>query len=152
MKYSCEFTYLHRADRTGFKAGALNHALRLTPADAELIAVVDADYHVEPEYLKETVGYFIDPGLGFVQTPQDYRNIHQSFLTKQYYFADGYFYRAMLPSRNEVNSTSFCGTMGSRGKSRTMSSHVTAPLRGIRCSIGGKNLCGAPSEYAISKC
>jgi cellulose synthase/poly-beta-1,6-N-acetylglucosamine synthase-like glycosyltransferase len=106
------FAYVHRADRRGYKAGALNHALTLTPADVEVISVIDADYHVEPEYLRETVGYFIDPALGFLQTPQDYRNIHQSFLTRQYYFADGYFYRAIMPSRNEVNSTSFCGTMG----------------------------------------
>lgn len=106
------FTYIHREDRRGFKAGALNNALRHTPRDVEIVSVIDADYHVEPEYLRETVGYFIDPALGFLQTPQDYRNIHQSFLTRQYYFADGYFYRAIMPSRNEANAISFCGTMG----------------------------------------
>ena len=106
------FVYIHRKDRRGFKAGALNNALQHTPADVEIISVIDADYHVEPEYLRETVGYFIDPELGFLQTPQDYRNIHQSFLTRQYYFADGFFYRAIMPSRNEANAISFCGTMG----------------------------------------
>lgn len=106
------FTYIHRTDRRGFKAGALNNALKLTPADVEVISVIDADYHVEPEYLRETVGYFIDPKLGFLQTPQDYRNVHQSFLTRQYYCADGFFYRAIMPSRNEANAISFCGTMG----------------------------------------
>jgi glycosyltransferase involved in cell wall biosynthesis len=104
--------YLHRADRRGYKAGALNALLRQTPADVELIAVVDADYHVEPEFLRETVGYFADPGLAWLQTPQDYRNRHQSFLTEQYYIADAYFYRTVLPSRNEENSIIFCGTMG----------------------------------------
>ncbi|HUR69752.1 MAG TPA: glycosyltransferase family 2 protein [Candidatus Thermoplasmatota archaeon] len=106
------FTYIHRKDRRGFKAGALNNALKLTPEDVEIITVIDADYHVEPEYLRETVGYFIDPKLGFLQTPQDYRNVHQSFLTRQYYCADGFFYRAIMPSRNEANAISFCGTMG----------------------------------------
>lgn len=106
------FIYVHREDRRGYKAGALNHALQFTPKDVELITVVDADYHIEPEYLKEVVGYFIDPDLGFVQTPQDYRNVHQSFLTEQYYYADGFFYRAMMPSRNEANAIIFCGTMG----------------------------------------
>ena len=106
------FVYVHRKDRRGFKAGALNNALRLTPADVEIITVIDADYHVEPEYLRETVGYFIDATLGFLQTPQDYRNVHQSFLTRQYYCADGFFYRAIMPSRNEANAISFCGTMG----------------------------------------
>ena len=106
------FVYIHRTDRRGYKAGALNNALKHTPQDVEIISVIDADYHIEPEYLRETVGYFIDPSLGFLQTPQDYRNIHQSFLTRQYYFADGYFYRAIMPSRNEANAISFCGTMG----------------------------------------
>ena len=105
-------TYVHRINRGGYKAGALNNALKLTPSDVEIISVIDADYHVEPEYLRETVGYFIDSGLGFLQTPQDYRNVHQSFLTRQYYFADGFFYRAIMPSRNEANAISFCGPMG----------------------------------------
>lgn len=106
------FVYIHRTDRRGYKAGALNNALKYTPSDVEILSVIDADYHVEPEYLRETVGYFIDPHLGFLQTPQDYRNVHQSFLTRQYYCADGFFYRAIMPSRNEANAISFCGTMG----------------------------------------
>jgi cellulose synthase/poly-beta-1,6-N-acetylglucosamine synthase-like glycosyltransferase len=104
--------YQHRDDRTGYKAGALNILLEKTPADCNLLAVVDADYQVEPEYLRETVGFFVDPDLGWLQTPQDYRNRHQSFLTEQYYLADAYFYRTILPSRNEENSIIFCGTMG----------------------------------------
>lgn len=104
--------YVHREQRGGYKAGALNHALDYTPDDVELIAVIDADYQVEPEYLRETVGYFVDPQLAWVQTPQDYRNRDQSFLTEQYYLADAYFYRTVLPSRNEENSIIFCGTMG----------------------------------------
>lgn len=104
--------YLHRRDRSGYKAGALNMLLRQTPPDANLVAVVDADYHVEPEFLRATVGFFVDPELGWLQTPQDYRNRHQSFLTEQYYLADAYFYRTILPSRNEENSIIFCGTMG----------------------------------------
>ena len=109
--------YVHRTDRTGYKAGALNVLLAQTPEDVELIAVVDADYHVEPEFLRETVGYFADPELGWLQTPQDYRNRSQSFLTEQYYLADAYFYRTILPSRNEENSIIFCGTMGMLRKS-----------------------------------
>lgn len=104
--------YLHRKDRRGFKAGALNELLKRTPEDYNLIAVVDADYQVEPDFVRETAGYFVDPALGWLQTPQDYRNRHQSFLTEQYYLADAYFYRAILPSRNEENSIIFCGTMG----------------------------------------
>lgn len=104
--------YMTRPDRRGFKAGALNYALRRTPRDVELIGVVDADYWVEPDYLKSVVGYFINPRLGFLQTPQDYRNIDESYLTRQYYRAEAYFYHAVLPSRNEENAIIFCGTMG----------------------------------------
>jgi glycosyltransferase involved in cell wall biosynthesis len=104
--------YFTRADRSGYKAGALNMLLEKTPVDCNLLAIIDADYQVEPEYLRETVGFFVDPDLGWLQTPQDYRNRHQSFLTEQYYLADAYFYRTILPSRNEENSIIFCGTMG----------------------------------------
>ena len=104
--------YLRRENRRGYKAGALNYALQFTPADVELIAIIDADYQVVPEYLRETVGFFINPELGWLQTPQDYRNRDQSFLTEQYYIADAYFYRSVLPSRNEENTIIFCGTMG----------------------------------------
>lgn len=104
--------YHRREDRSGYKAGALNMLLERTPADCNILAVLDADYQVEPEYLRETVGFFVDPDLGWLQTPQDYRNRHQSFLTEQYYLADAYFYRTILPSRNEENSIIFCGTMG----------------------------------------
>lgn len=115
LRRFCEengIVYNHRNDRKGYKAGALNALLRITPEDVELIVVVDADYQVEREFLQETAGYFIDLQLAWVQTPQDYRNRDESFLTKQYYLADKYFYRTILPSRNEENSIIFCGTMG----------------------------------------
>lgn len=104
--------YHHRRDRRGFKAGALNYAMKYMPTDVDLFAVIDADYQVTSEYLKEAVGYFVNPDLAWVQTPQDYRNRKQSFLTEQYYVADAYFYRTVMPSRNEENTIIFCGTMG----------------------------------------
>jgi len=115
LRQFCEqnrIRYVHRTDRKGYKAGALNRLLKVTPEDVDLVAVIDADYQVVPEFLQETVGYFIDPELAWLQTPQDYRNEGQSFLTKHYYLADKYFYRTILPSRNEENSIIFCGTMG----------------------------------------
>ncbi|HUR61800.1 MAG TPA: glycosyltransferase [Candidatus Thermoplasmatota archaeon] len=104
--------YVRRPSRGGFKAGALNHATKLLPPDFELVAIIDADYWVEPDFLKATVGYFVDPSLSFVQTPQDYRNIEESFLTRRYKRAEAYFYHAIMPSRNEQNAIIFCGTMG----------------------------------------
>ncbi len=105
-------TYIHRSERDGYKAGALNVGLEYTPDDIEIIAVIDADYQVDPDYIQDTAGYFVDEELGFLQTPQDYRNRDASFLTKYYYYADAYFYQAVLPSRNEANAIIFCGTMG----------------------------------------
>lgn len=105
-------TYIHRGQREGYKAGALNVGLEYTPDEYELIAVIDADYQIQPDYLKDTTGYFDNPDIGFLQTPQDYRNRDESFLTKYYYYADSYFYQAVLPSRNEADAIIFCGTMG----------------------------------------
>lgn len=105
-------TYLRRTERKGYKAGALNYAIKKTSDDTDLIAIIDADYQIIPEYLKEVVGYFINSNLAFIQTPQDYRNKYQNYLTEQYYYADSYFYRAVLPSRNEANAIIFAGTMG----------------------------------------
>lgn len=104
--------YMHREDRHGYKAGALNDALPHTPPDVELLAVIDADYQVSPDYLRNTVGYFVKPEVAFLQTPQNYRNADVSFLTKNYQYADAYFYHTVLPSRNESNAIIFCGTMG----------------------------------------
>lgn len=104
--------YSARTGRAGFKAGALNHATRNLPAAVELVAVIDADYWVDPDYLRGVVGYFTDPALSFVQAPQDYRNVEESFLTRQYRRAESYFYHAIMPSRNEQSAIIFCGTMG----------------------------------------
>lgn len=104
--------YQSRPNRKGFKAGALNVATANLPASIAYIAVIDADYWVDPDYLRSIVGYFADPCLSFVQTPQDYRNIDESFLTRQYKRAESYFYHAIMPSRNEQSAIIFCGTMG----------------------------------------
>ncbi|HVL48981.1 MAG TPA: glycosyltransferase [Candidatus Thermoplasmatota archaeon] len=105
--------YMHRAERKGYKAGALNAALERSPQGVELIAVVDADYKVQPEFLKEVVGYFEEnPKLGFLQSPQDFHNRDHSPFTRQIYWANRFFYDAIMPARNEANSIIFCGTMG----------------------------------------
>ncbi|KRC56969.1 MULTISPECIES: glycosyltransferase [unclassified Nocardioides] len=76
------FRFFHVEGITGAKAGALNWALPHTDPAAEVIAVVDADYHVEPGWLRDTVGRFADPQLGFVQCPHAYRDHeHSRFAT-----------------------------------------------------------------------
>ncbi len=109
--------HVTREDRHGFKAGALNHVTERLPERIELVGVIDADYWVKADYLRSIVGHFTDPEIGFVQTPQDYRNGDESFLTEQYKRAEAYFYHAIMPSRNEQNAIIFCGTMGMIRKS-----------------------------------
>ncbi len=105
--------FFHVAPLSGFKAGASNLALRkLTHPDAEIIAMVDADDLVKPYFLSETVPYFCDEQLGFIQTCEGNRDYEGS----AYYTAcvDSYkgFYLAMMSSRQERDTVPFVGTMG----------------------------------------
>lgn len=106
------FQYRHRAERRGFKAGALNEGLAALPTEVGLIAIVDADYQVDPQFLLQTVPYFRDPSVAWVQTAQNYRNSGESGFTRFYALADAYFYRVIQPVRHEAGSSIFCGTMG----------------------------------------
>ncbi len=81
---------LHRTDRTGYKAGALQSAL--PHAKGELIAIFDADFIPPPSFLRRTVHYFTDPKLGMVQTRWTHLNRDDSVLTRgQAIFLDGHF-------------------------------------------------------------
>ncbi len=104
--------YLHRSSRRGFKAGALNDGLPSMPPEVELLAVVDADYEVDPGFLREVLPLFERPRVAFVQTPQSYRNAGAGPLARLYALADAYFYRVVEPVRDRAGSAIFCGTMG----------------------------------------
>ena len=82
--------YLHRADRTGFKAGAL--AAGLAAAKGELVLIFDADFVAPPDVLEKTVGQFSDPQVGVVQTRWGHINRDYSLLTQvQSVMLDGHF-------------------------------------------------------------
>ena len=105
--------FVHVAPWPGYKAGACNLALRrYTDPRAEIIGLVDADDIVQPYYLRETVPYFSDPNVGFVQTFEGNRDFEGS----PYYTAcvDSYqaFYLSVMSSRNERDTVPFVGTMG----------------------------------------
>jgi hypothetical protein len=105
--------FVHVAPWPGFKSGALNLALkRFTDPTAEVVGVIDADYLVHPDYLRQTVGYFADPRIAFVQTPQDYREYVESRYFTALYDSYRYFFAMAMPSRNERDSIIFAGTMG----------------------------------------
>ncbi|HCX68702.1 MAG TPA: hypothetical protein DHK64_14545, partial [Rhodobiaceae bacterium] len=55
------FRFFHLENWPGFKAGALNFGLEKTAEDAEIIAVIDSDYQIEPNWLKTLVPYFDKP-------------------------------------------------------------------------------------------
>lgn len=80
--------YISRPENTHAKAGNLNNALRYT--QGELVLVFDADHVPSKNFLNETVGFFVDERLGFVQTPQ-------------HFFTDDPFQRNLLSSQ-ELNN------------------------------------------------
>ncbi len=83
-------TYLHRTDRTGFKAGALEAAMRV--ASGEFIAIFDADFVPPEDFLRKTVPYFVDPKVALVQARWGHVNQDYSLLTKaQSILLDGHF-------------------------------------------------------------
>jgi cellulose synthase/poly-beta-1,6-N-acetylglucosamine synthase-like glycosyltransferase len=85
-----DIQYLHRSDRTGYKAGALAAGLR--GARGELVAIFDADFVPNADFLQKTVHYFADPTVGMVQARWGHMNQDYSLLTKiQAILLDGHF-------------------------------------------------------------
>ncbi len=110
-KLGPRFRFFHVDPLAGFKAGALNYALRQTAPDAEVVAVIDADYLVRPDWLRDLVPAFSDPEVAIVQAPQDYRDGDQSAF-KAMCMAEyhGFFHVGMV-TRNERNAIIQHGTM-----------------------------------------
>jgi cellulose synthase/poly-beta-1,6-N-acetylglucosamine synthase-like glycosyltransferase len=82
--------YLHRTDRRGFKAGALEAGLHV--ASGEYVAVFDADFIPTPDFLRRTIHYFTNPQVGMVQARWGHINEDYSLLTKiQAILLDGHF-------------------------------------------------------------
>lgn len=112
VKLGERFRFFHVDPLSGFKAGALNFALQQTDAKAQVIAVIDSDYVVEPNWLIELVPQFVDrPRLAIVQAPQDYRDSEQNaFKAMCYTEYKGFFHIGMV-TRNERNAIIQHGTM-----------------------------------------
>jgi cellulose synthase/poly-beta-1,6-N-acetylglucosamine synthase-like glycosyltransferase len=75
-----DVTYLHRTDRTGYKAGALEAGMKV--AKGEFIAIFDADFIPSPDFLERTVPYFGDDRIAMVQARWGHINQDYSLLTK----------------------------------------------------------------------
>jgi len=85
-----DIAYIHRTDRTGFKAGALESGLK--QAKGEFVAVFDADFVPSPDFLHRTVPFFSDNKVGMVQVRWGHLNREFSILTQaQSILLDGHF-------------------------------------------------------------
>ncbi len=103
--------HLHRTDRSGFKAGAL--VTGLAQARGELLAIFDADFVPAPDFLRRTVPYFADPGLGMVQGSWAHINRGYSLMTRvEAILLDGHF---MIEHRARNRSGCFFNFNGTAG-------------------------------------
>ncbi len=99
--------YVRRLSSNGAKAGNLNHALSLT--SGEYFVVLDADFVPRPAFLHETVPFFADRDVAFVQTPQTYGNQH-NVISRGAGYMQAVFYRYVQPGRNRFNAAFCVGT------------------------------------------
>lgn len=116
LKAHCEklgerFKFFHVAPLAGFKGGALNYLLPHTAKDAEVIAVIDSDYCVDRNWLKHMVPHFADPKIAVVQSPQDYRDQHESAFKKLCYSEYKGFFHIGMVTRNDRDAIIQHGTM-----------------------------------------
>jgi exo-beta-1,3-glucanase (GH17 family)/glycosyltransferase involved in cell wall biosynthesis len=105
------FKFINEDNVSGYKAGALRLALAHTAADAEIIGVIDADYVVRPDWLKDLVPVFADPKVGMVQAPQDHRDGDRTVMHHAMNGEYAGFFDIGMVQRNEANAIIVHGTM-----------------------------------------
>jgi cellulose synthase/poly-beta-1,6-N-acetylglucosamine synthase-like glycosyltransferase len=106
-----DITHITRTDRSGFKAGALKEGLKI--AKGEFIAIFDADFLPQKNWLKQTVLYFKDPDIGVVQTRWGHLNRNYSILTRIQAFAlDAHFTLEQVGRSSKGHFINFNGTAG----------------------------------------
>ncbi|HYC78686.1 MAG TPA: glycosyltransferase, partial [Planctomycetota bacterium] len=106
-----DVSYIHRADRSGYKAGALENGLKT--AKFGLVAIFDADFRPEPDFLRRAVHHFSDERVAVVQGRWGHLNGEDSLLTRvQTIMLDGHFL-VEHPARNRSGKFfNFNGTAG----------------------------------------
>ena len=106
-----DIKHITRADRSGFKAGALKEGLEI--AKGEFIAIFDADFLPQPNWLKRTIPYFKNKKIGVVQTRWGHINRDYSLLTKIQAFAlDAHFTLEQVGRNSKGHFINFNGTAG----------------------------------------
>ena len=105
------FKFLRVDKLAGYKAGALRIAFEHTAPDVEIIGAIDADYAVNPDWLKDLAPLFADPRVGIVQSPQDHRDGGRSVMHYAMNAEYAGFFDIGMVQRNEVNAIIVHGTM-----------------------------------------
>ena len=105
------FKFLNADGIDGYKAGALRLALDHTAADAEIIGVIDADYVVASNWLKDLVPAFADAQVGMIQAPQDHRDSDRTVMHHAMNGEYAGFFDIGMVQRNEANAIIVHGTM-----------------------------------------
>ncbi len=106
-----DIKHITRTNRTGFKAGALKEGLKV--AKGEYIAIFDADFLPQPNWLQRTIPYFKNKTIGVVQTRWSHINRNYSILTKIQAFAlDAHFTLEQVGRNSKGHFINFNGTAG----------------------------------------
>jgi cellulose synthase/poly-beta-1,6-N-acetylglucosamine synthase-like glycosyltransferase len=106
-----DIQYIHRLDRTGFKAGALAKGTKT--AKGELLAIFDADFVPNPDCLRKLVDFFTDPMVACAQMRWAHINAHYNLLTRlQTIMLDGHFVVEQTTRNRTGGFFNFNGTAG----------------------------------------
>ncbi len=92
----------------GAKAGNINHALKITTG--KLIAIFDADMQPRPNFLSRLIPYFRNKKVGFVQTPQYYKNWQNNLVSSGAWAQQEFFFGPIMKGKEKSNSAFICGT------------------------------------------
>ena len=99
--------YVRRLSNNGAKAGNINHALSIAKGD--FFCVFDADFAPLPDFLVETLPFFVNLTVAFVQTPQTYGNL-VNLVSRGAGYMQAVFYKFVQPGRNHFNAAFCVGT------------------------------------------
>ncbi len=137
------------------KAGNVNNAL--APTDGEFILILDADQIPDRRIVRNTIGYFRDPGLAFVQTPQHFYNVPPG----DPFGADApLFYGPIMQGKDGWNAAFFCGSnallrreallqLGVTDYAREMEEHLRRALGRLRHDMSARGARDLPAAQVI---
>lgn len=103
-----EISCITRKIPGGAKAGNINNALK--KSNSELVVVFDADHIPHQDFLKKMTGYFVDSKMGFVQSPQFYKNHDTNYITSAAWEQQELFFGPILKGKQRNGAAFMCGT------------------------------------------